>query len=373
VSDVERYVTMPTPSTDKGLVDHFTQELDAEVRELSGNVTIHRCSDHPDVHLASWGERSDLRQVVLLCHVDTVWPADEVARRPFRVEDGLGRGPGVYDMKGGVAVAMWALRGLFNAGRRPEDVPLSIVFNGDEETGSLGSSGVIEATARGARAVLVLEPANESTRALKTHRKGVGMFRVTVTGRAAHAGVNPDQGVSAIAEMARQVLDLEALATRLGDGVTVTVGRCGGGFADNVVPDKAWLSIDLRLEDAARQAEVVSALRDLRPHAEGATVTVEGGMNRPPFERRPENVALYRRAHRLASRLGIPAPEGGSGGASDGNYTSALGVPTLDGLGATGGGAHAEREYVHLDELADRATLVAALIDDLTSAGAAAG
>ncbi|HCW51178.1 MAG TPA: hypothetical protein DGR79_03800 [Clostridiales bacterium] len=306
------------------------------------------------------GPEPDGRQVLLLGHIDTVWPVGTLAERPFRVEDGKAYGPGAYDMKAGLVVALWALRALAACGRRPPR-PVTLLVNTDEEVGSRTSEAVIEAEARRSAAVLVLEPALPDG-AVKTWRKGVGRFRVEVRGRAAHAGAEPEKGVSAVEELARQVLRLHEL-TDLETGTTVNVGVIGGGTRPNVVAERAWAEVDVRVmtrEEADRIQEVILGLRPVLP---GAGLEVSGGVGRLPMERNEGTLALYAKAREVAAELGFDLPESGTGGASDGNITSALGVPTLDGLGAAGDGAHAEHEHVDLATLPLRAALLAGLVE----------
>jgi len=306
------------------------------------------------------GAEGDGRQVLLLGHIDTVWPVGTLAERPFRVEGARAYGPGAYDMKAGLVVALWALRALAACGRRPRR-PVTLLVNTDEEVGSNSSEAVIEAEARRSAAVLVLEPALPDG-SVKTWRKGVGRLRVEVRGRAAHAGADPEKGVSAIGELAHQILRLHDL-TDLETGTTVNVGVIGGGTRPNVVAERAWAEIDVRImtrEDAAR---VEKAVRGLEPVLPGARLEVTGGVERLPMERNEGALTLYAKAREVAGRLGFDLGETGTGGASDGNITSALGVPTLDGLGAAGDGAHAEREHVDLATLPLRAALLAGLIE----------
>jgi glutamate carboxypeptidase len=306
------------------------------------------------------GRQPEGRQVLLLGHIDTVWPVGTLAKRPFRVENGKAFGPGAYDMKAGLVVALWALRALAACGRRPPR-PVTLLVNTDEEVGSRTSEAVIEAEARRSAAVLVLEPALPDG-AVKTWRKGVGRFRVEVVGRAAHAGAEPEKGVSAVEELACQILRLQEL-TDLETGTTVNVGVIGGGTRANVVAERAWAEVDVRVmtrEEADRIQEVILGLRPVLP---GAGLEISGGVGRLPMERNELTLALYAEAREVAARLGFDLPESGTGGASDGNITSALGVPTLDGLGAAGDGAHAEHEHVDVASLPPRAALLAGLIE----------
>jgi glutamate carboxypeptidase len=290
----------------------------------------------------------------VLCHFDTVWPTGTLDEFPFTVEDGVARGPGVFDMKGGIVQCLWALREV-------PDGPVTILFTADEEIGSPTSRALIEDEARSSRAVLVLEPA-EGT-ALKLARKGTGTWRVDVKGRASHAGLAPERGVNAALELADQMRAIDAMG-RPDMGTSVTVTMLGGGSANNVVPEAAWCAVDVRMWTADEAERVDRDLRALRPVRAGAEVSIGGGVNRLPMERKASE-GLYRRLVDLGYDLGTAEV----GGASDGNFTSALGVPTLDGLGSVGGGAHARDEHVLIGEMPRRAEMVARLLESLLADG----
>lgn len=304
-------------------------------------------------------------EVLLICHVDTVFPAGTIQQRPFRVEGSRAFGPGVFDMKSGIVIALEALSVV----ARPECVALLIT--GDEETGSITSRPLIESAASTATAVLVLEPSLDG--ALKVGRKGGSFYNLTFRGVAAHAGLEPERGRSALLELARWTLQLPDLADAdKGTSVTPTVAHAG--VAVNAVPDHALLSVDVRATTLAEMERVDAALRDLTapgraPGPSGVSVTLEGGINRPPMEVEG-SVDLVELCRQEARRLGLSEPDAVVvGGASDGNFTAALGIPTLDGLGAVGHGAHAVHEYVELESLYERAALVAGMIDVLTGGG----
>src|ERR687891_424598 len=300
-----------------------------------------------------WRRNSD-RPVLLLCHFDTVWPPGTLAEFPFEVEDGVAHGPGTFDMKAGIVQCVEAVRQV------PEG-PVTVLFTADEEVGSPTSRALIEDEARGARAVLVLEPAAGS--AVKVARKGTGTYRVEVAGRAAHAGLAPDEGVNAAVELARQIEAIGDLADPRA-GTTVTVTMLGGGTAANVIPESAWCTVDVRMWSDEEAGRVDAAMAQLRVSLDGAAIRVTGGLNRGPLEREASE-GLYRRL----VALGYDVGQAEVGGASDGNFTAALGGPTLDGLGAGGGGAHARGEHVLVDEMAPRAEMVARLTADLLADG----
>lgn len=297
-------------------------------------------------------------KVVLVGHLDTVWPLGTLERWPFTVWAASGRatGPGAFDMKAGI------VQGLFALSMLDEVDGVVVVVNADEEIGSLGSRALIERTAAGARAALVLEPAAGG--ALKTGRKGVSFYDIDVEGRAAHAGLEPHKGVNATVELAHRVLALGELADA-GAGTTVTPTTAAAGSSPNTVPATATLHVDVRAATVAEQQRVDAALRATPVSVDGAVVSVRGGPNRPPFEE-SSSAALFARAASVAESLGLePLRSVVVGGGSDGNFTAGIGVPTLDGLGAVGDHAHAEGEYVEVPAMAERAALVAGLVASL--------
>jgi glutamate carboxypeptidase len=320
-------------------------------------VPQERAGDHL---IGRWGRGAG--GVLLLCHMDTVWDLGTLAERPVRVTDGRLYGPGAYDMKGGIVIGLAAVAAL----RQTDSLPprrITLLITSDEELGSDTSRALIEAEAREHEAVLVLEPAHPPHGALKTWRKGVGEYKLGVTGRAAHAGAAHQAGVNAIEELARQVLVIQGL-TDYAAGTTVNVGVVHGGSRSNVVPDRALADIDVRVMNMAEAARIDTALRSLRPHHPAATLKLAGGLNRPPMERTPATVALFAKAAGIAAALDFTVTETGTGGGSDGNFTAGLGIPTLDGLGATGDGAHALDEHVILASLPERGALLACLLLD---------
>ncbi|MDE0545423.1 M20 family metallopeptidase [Microbacterium sp. C7(2022)] len=304
---------------------------------------------------------TDPHRVVVLCHHDTVWPIGSLAQHPFSVEDGVMRGPGCFDMKAGLVMALHAVASL--ASREG----VTILVTGDEEIGSHSSRALIEAEASAADAVLVLE-ASADGGAVKIARKGASMYRLVVHGRAAHAGLEPHKGVNASVEAAHQVLAVRALDDPAGS-TTVTPTFMQSGTATNTVPAEAWFDIDVRATTVAEQERVDAALRELAPVLEGASLELQGGINRPPLEY-SASAALFERATAIAQRRSEKALVGVAvGGASDGNFTAGVGTPTLDGLGAVGGGAHAVDEHVIVDTLAPRTAFLADLIEDLLAGG----
>ena len=353
---LERLVVAESPSPDKARCDACADEVAALFAQRTGaRATRHRRSDRGD-HL-ELRVGAGAKPLLLLCHHDTVWPAGTIGRLPFRVDGDRVTGPGGYDMKAGIVEAAFALEAA-KAAR-----PVIVLSTSDEEIGSTSSRALIEERAREAEAVLVLEPA-ASGGALKTARKGIADFILEVDGRAAHAGVEPEKGVSAIEEIAHQVLALNALADP-SLGTTINVGVLTGGTRPNVVPAHARAEIDVRFSSAAEAERVVEAVRALRPVAEGARLRIDGGLDRPPMERGPGTVRLAALAQRLARDLGFQLEETSTGGGSDGNFTAAIGIPTLDGLGPDGGGAHADSEHLLIPSWLQRTELLRRLVEAL--------
>ena len=354
---IEALVRLESPSGDAPAINRCLDEFESRLLGLGGNLARVTGGSAGDHLVAEFG--AGPRRVLLLGHIDTVWPAGTITTQPFRLEGARIYGPGVFDMKAGLALAALALRALADgAGAWPGRVALLVTA--DEETGSATSRALIEAEARASDAALVLEPALPGG-SLKTSRKGCGGFELRVTGRAAHAGIEPERGASAVSELARQVLRVEALSDSAA-GTTVTVGVIGGGTRPNVVPAEAQALVDVRAATAAEAARIAAALSNLIPVDPRTSLAVSGGFDRPPMERTPGTAHLFALASEVAAELGRALGEGGTGGGSDGNLTAAIGVPTLDGLGATGGGAHAEDEHVETRDLAWRAALLAGLL-----------
>jgi glutamate carboxypeptidase len=357
--DLAHLVEMESPSDNKASLDRLGEHLADRLRQLGGQVDVLEQELNGNHLRARWGhgERGGL---LLLCHMDTVWDLGTVAQRPVRLEEGKLYGPGAYDMKSGIVNTLWAIRSLhaldLMPGRR-----ITLLITSDEEVGSRSSRHTIEAEAIQHDAVFVLEPAQPPNAALKTWRKGVGLYKVRVTGISAHAGVAHHEGVNAIVELAHQVLAIEEL-TDHSVGTTVNVGVIGGGTRSNVVPQLAWARVDARVMNQAEAERLDAAMHRLRPRLRGAHLEVTGGINRPPMVRTEAGAALFRKAEAIAAELGFPVTESGSGGGSDGNFTAALGVPTLDGLGAVGDGGHALHEHVFISSLPERAALLAGLL-----------
>ena len=333
---------------------------EATVRRVAGTGDGPRRGPHLLARVP--GRAAAEKPLLLLGHLDTVWPHGTLEEIPFRIEDGTARGPGVYDMKAGLVQTIWALRVLDRAGLRPRR-PLTILWNTDEEAGSASSRNLIETEAAGAGACLVMEPSLPDGGA-KTARRGVGILSVRVRGRAAHAGLDPERGINAITELAGIVRRAAALSAPE-RGVTVNVGLIRGGSRTNVVPAEASADVDIRMDDPESGARLIEALRSLGAVHPEASVEWTGGVNRPALVRDDGVAALYDRARRLAAELDWDLGEGSAGGGSDGNIVAGLGVPVLDGLGPLGDGAHARHEQVTTGDLPRRTALLAALLLEL--------
>ena len=360
---LRRWVEHETPSGDVSACTALADDIGAAFADAGAEVQWVDAPERGRHVVARFpGREPGLEPVVVLGHLDTVHPRGTIQERPFRVVDGRAEGPGTFDMKGGLAILAETLLLFGEIGALPRR-PVVVLVTCDEEIGSATSRPLIEATARGAAAVLVLEPPLEDG-SVKTARKGIADYRIVVRGRAAHAGLEPEKGINAILELSHQIIRATALAAPE-KGTTISVGRVGGGTATNVVPAEAWADFDVRFTTLDEQRRVDAALRALRPVLPGAEVRVEGGRDRPPLERSEAVLRLYRHARDLATELGFELGEGAAGGASDGNFTAALGVPTLDGLGPRGGGAHAADEHVLVEDLVRRTALYARLLETL--------
>lgn len=356
-------VNIESPSDDPDGLDALATHLEHLFHSF-GPVQRHANAagrTHLELTLPGVLERA---HAVALCHYDTVWPRGTLASMPFSVDPrGIGRGPGCFDMKGGIVVLLYALRVLQDLGQPPRR-PLRVLFTCDEEVGSPTSRGLIESTARGAAVCYVLESPLPGG-ALKTARKGTGDYLLKIEGRAAHAGVEPHKGISAISELAYQVQALHSL-NDVDRGTTVNVGVIRGGTRPNVVAAFAEAEIDIRVAALSEADRLATALSGLQPKLAGARLTITGGLNRPPMERSEAMGRLFQRARRIAAGMDIAdLREGATGGGSDGNFTAALGVPTLDGLGPEGEGAHAAHEQVLVESLPRRAALLAGLLAEV--------
>jgi glutamate carboxypeptidase len=363
---LKRAVEIESPTSSKPDVDRMASFF---AREFNLALGTARVLKHPTAGSSVigefWGEphgggHKKMKPILLLGHIDTVWDVGTLERMPFRISKGRAYGPGVMDMKSGIVCGLWAIRALHGLRVTPRR-PVKFFLNSDEEVSTIAFRKEILAEARAAKAVLVLEPALGA--ALKTARKGVGEFQITVHGRSAHAGVNPTAGVNAISELARQLLRIEKMA-RPRQGLTLNVGKIQGGTRSNVIPERAWAAIDVRIPRAKDQKFIERKIYRLKPIHPEARLKITGGINRPPMEHKMA-ADLFHQARELGRQMGMKIEEARTGGGSDGNFTAALGIPTLDGLGGVGDGAHALHEHVIISELPRRAALLAALIATL--------
>ncbi|MEM1333480.1 MAG: M20 family metallopeptidase [Actinomycetota bacterium] len=348
LDDLRTLVEIESPSRDLEALERSAAALAAMIeRHLGGTCELVASPGGPHVNWRGGGDP----KVLLLGHHDTVFPLGTLAKRPFRVADGVATGPGVFDMLGGIVQAVHGLARLST----DQLAHVELLFSADEEVGSVHSRDLIEERAAACGAVLVLEPSAPGG-VLKTGRKGCGTFWIEVGGRAAHAGLEPERGVNALVEAAHQVVEIATFG-RPEVGTTVTPTVASAGTTDNVVPAAAQIVVDVRVESADEKARVEAAMAALAPVDPAATVTVRGAVGRPPM---PESASAT--LFPLVQQID-PAQQGVAvGGGSDGNFTAAIGVPTLDGLGAVGGGAHADTEHVVVDTMPARAALIANLV-----------
>jgi glutamate carboxypeptidase len=363
---LRRLVEIESPSADKGAVDRCMGLAAEACADIGGKSRWHRQQRHGDVLEvrlpADRGSGPGKRPLLLLGHLDTVWPVGTLGKMPLRTRGGRVFGPGVLDMKAGVAMALSALRILKERGALTR--PVILLFNSEEEIGSPISRPITESIAKECEAVFVLEPGQGADGAYKTSRKGTGDYVVRVTGKAAHAGVDFHSGNSAVLELARQIQKIGAF-TGTEQGLTVNPGVIGGGTLPNVVAAEAWAHVDFRYSRASHEKKIERMFRGLRPIDQGCRIEIVGGVNRPPMERTKGTARLFTKAATLAAELGFVLHEATTGGGSDGNFTSAIGVPTLDGMGAVGEGAHANNESILIEHLAPRTALLASMIAGL--------
>ena len=358
-------VEAESPSGDETGSKAVVSLLAAAAETISSLTTIERiASENYGEHLrvTAFADAPDAKSILILGHTDTVHPRGSLEQRPWRVEAGKAYGPGVFDMKANCALAIEVIRACAATGIRPQR-PVVLLLTCDEETGSLTGRQFVEAEARKAHAVLVLEPPGSGGRA-KTGRKGTGIFSLEARGRAAHAGLEPEKGASAILELARQTDRLHSLNGGLG-GISVNVGVFHGGTVSNVVAAEARADVDVRFSTAEEAARIEKEIFHLTPFDDRVQLTVKGGINRPPLERTEKVLALYDRAKALARQLNFELGETQVGGASDGNFAAAAGAAVLDGLGINGDGAHAAHEHIELDDIPRRGALIAGLITTL--------
>lgn len=363
VEDLKTVVSLESPSFDKAAVDRLGRRLEQMFAETGAATAFLPQENYGDLLRIEWGEGMEDGQTLVLCHMDTVFGIGDIAKNPLRMDNGRLYGPGSYDMKAGIVLFLWALRCMKDLNLKPRRTIVGLVTS-DEEIGSLASRPVIEHEARRSKAALVTEPPMSPSGALKTWRKGMAMYELFVTGKSAHAGSDPGKGVSAVEELAHQILALRKLEDQAA-GTTVNIGVISGGTRSNVVAAEAYAQIDVRFRTMEEAQRVDAAIRGLAPVLPGAGLRVEGGINRPPMMRNEKTAALFEKARALAAELGFELTEAGTGGGSDGNFTSHVGCPTLDGLGACGDGMHTFDEYVDLESLPQRAAFMVRLLQEV--------
>lgn len=355
---LEALVRSESPSTDKAAADAYAEMIAARFTGLGAQTSLVQNQTNGAQVKAGFGSSQGgaKKTGLLLCHYDTVWPPGTIDRMPFRIEGDQAFGPGIYDMKASHVMVEYALRAVAELGMQLPR-PIEVLFTSDEEIGSLTSRALIESSARQAEYVLVMEPPTAEG-ALKTARKGVGGFKLEVKGRASHAGSQPELGISAINELAQQILVIQELAD-IEKGTTINSGVIRGGTRSNVIAAQAEVQIDVRAWTPEEAERIDEALKARQPITPGAEVMVSGGFERPPLVRSEKIVNLFQRVQKIGERQGLEIEEGSTGGGSDGNFTAALGVPTLDGMGAMGDGAHADHEHILISHLAPRTSLLA--------------
>lgn len=360
VQTITQLVEIESPSGNKAAVDQLGALLAGRFEKLGGHAKLHRVAnfgDHLQVDFPGRG-----KPVLLLGHLDTVYPLGTSAKMPCRIKDGRISGPGVLDMKSGIALGLHAIEALRTWHEDALPRPITVLLVSDEEIGSGTSRRITEGLAKKSAAVLVLEPSYGPNGAIKTARKGVGEYHIKITGKASHSGLAFESGESAILELARQIERISNMVS-LERGLTLNVGLIKGGTAVNVVPAEASATVDVRIAKMKDAAGIDRTLRSLKPFNRKCKIEVSGGINRPPMERTAGVAELFSKASKIANELGWKLTEASVGGGSDGNFTAGLGIPTLDGLGGVGDGAHALHEFVFVSELPRRAALLAQLVE----------
>ena len=363
-SFLKRLVETESPSHEKAAVDRIGAIVAEEALKLGAQVDLIPNQETGDHVLARFSSSREMgnrgegdRPILLLCHMDTVFPLGTISHMPYREVSGKIYGPGTLDMKSGIVISLAAIEQVLQSGLAR---PVTLLCTSDEEIGSHTSRGLIESLARESALVLVLESAMPDG-ALKTWRKGVGRFQVTVKGRAAHAGGDHKSGRNAIEEMAHQVISIQRL-TDYSHQTTVNVGVIRGGTVSNVVPEKAVVDVDVRVMQPGEWERLEGQIKNLKPVLDGTSIAVSGSLNRPPMPFDDTMKATFERAKSIAARIGMDLKAGGTGGGSDANFVAPLGIPVLDGLGATGAGHHSEREYILADSLFERTQLLSLLL-----------
>ena len=364
VDTIRQLVEIESPSDDKKAVDQIAALLAGRFERLGGHSKFHRTQNFGDHLQVDFAGKRGGKPILLLGHYDTVYPVGTLKTMPCRVSDGRVWGPGTLDMKSGIAMMLHAIEGLRAWHEDTMPRPVTVLLVSDEEVGSDTSRHVTESLAKRSEAVLVLEPSLGLQGAVKTARKGVAEYSLKVTGKAAHAGLDFEKGESAVIELAKQI-PLISKFTELKQGLTVNVGLIQGGSRVNVIPAEATATIDVRIVAMKDAAGIDKKIRSLKPFNRKCKIEIKGGVNRPPMERNQGVVSLYMQAVEIARQLGWKLEEAAVGGGSDGNFTAGMKIPTLDGLGGVGEGAHAVNESILVAELPRRTLLLAKLLETL--------
>ncbi len=359
ISLLRSFVEIESPTYEKTSVDQLGQLITEKAQSLGADIEVSTQTTVGDHRIFRWGSTG--KDILLLAHMDTVFPLGTLKDMPIRIEDGKFFGPGALDMKAGIVIGLMAIEVMQEEGCFPKR-GVTLLCTSDEETGSATSRALIEKMATQHELVLCLEPALPDG-SLKTWRKGIGRFTIEAIGRAAHAGSEPEAGINAILEMSYHIQKVSQLAD-LSKGTTLNVGKILGGTRTNVIPQRCLSVVDVRVVDQVEQKRVEDALLSLEPQLEGAQIVVKGSWSRPPMPRTERMIDTYSRAKEIGNRLGLTLTEGGTGGGSDANFVAPLGIPVLDGMGVVGSGAHSPRECFEVKSLAERAALLAALIMD---------
>jgi glutamate carboxypeptidase len=356
VDKLLRWVRFESPTTNKASVDRFAEELAGECSDLGMSLEFDLQANRGNHLVARWGRPEG--KILLIGHLDTVWELGTLEKMPARVEGDLAYGPGIFDMKSGIMIALFALRLLRDHGFHRSNITL--LLNSDEEEGSRTSQELIEQEAGSAFCVFVLEPAGPGN-GLKTKRRGVGQYKITTHGRAAHAGIEPEKGVSANLELAHQIIEVQSW-NALRAGISVNANIMHGGSRSNVIPEEAHALVDVRCDGLEDMMWIEEHFRGLTPRNPAAVIDVDGAVDRPPLIRSEQVLALFRQAQEVGTEFNYPLTEFWTGGGSDGNFTAAMGIPTLDGMGAEGAGAHAANEQVVISSLPKRTNLLYQLL-----------
>ena len=361
LDELANWVAIETPTTDAAAVNRLMTLAEQDLRDAGGDVTrIPGRDGFGDCVIARTPGKGE--PILIAGHLDTVWAHGTLARMPFHVDDAKAHGPGIYDMKAGSFLAFQAVRAILRDHRATQR-PITLLLTPDEEVGSPTSRAVIEREAAASALVLIPEPAGKGG-ACVTSRKGVGRFRLRVTGKASHAGTAFQEGAPATVELAHQILALHKMVEP-DDGITLNIAPIWGGTRPNVVAAEAGCDIDLRVNSQADGDRMTALILGLKSRVAGCVIEIEGGINRPPYQQTPGITALYKKAQAIAENVGLKLPRQHRGGGSDGNFAAALGVPTLDGLGCPGAGAPASHEHILWRELGPRAAFMRGLLETL--------